>query len=98
MSRSLIFRPRARTDLDAAYAWYEARPAGRGDDFLTEFRSAADLVRQHPDRYGVAYRGLRAAPLPRSKYVVYYRLDPTEVVVVAVLHTRADLRRLRGRR
>ena len=60
MSLPLAISYEAREDVDAAYLWYEAQQAGRGDEFYAEFRGQAEQVRQAPEVYG---RGLRRSPL-----------------------------------
>jgi plasmid stabilization system protein ParE len=98
MSLPYDFLPSAREDVSDAYFWYESYAAGRGDQFLRELHAHATDVCSMPELYGRAHSGLRAAPLPVSKYILYYRIDPAQVTVVAVLHERADPRKLRGRR
>src|SRR2546423_891309 len=92
MSLPVVITPDARDDIDAAHAWYEAQQLGRGDDFLTELRAHLVEIGQFPLLHGRVSRQTRAAPLPTSRYVVYYRVEPNEVVVTAVQHARANPR------
>lgn len=98
MSLPVVVTPDARDDIDAAHAWYEAQEPGRGDDFLIELRDRLADIGQFPLAHGRVSRKARAARLPMSQYVVYYRVEPNEVVVTAVQHARADPRKWRRRK
>jgi plasmid stabilization system protein ParE len=92
MSLSYLIKPAARIDIDAAYDWYEVQQAGRGGAFLNELYAKLSEVRQTPLLFGLVSRKVRAAQLPHSQYVLYYEVEPNQVVVTAVLHTRANPR------
>ncbi|MBY0514309.1 MAG: type II toxin-antitoxin system RelE/ParE family toxin [Gemmataceae bacterium] len=92
MSFPYLIKPDARSDLDRAYRWYEAQQAGRGYDFLVEFRDRLSEVCQTPFQYGRVRGRTRAAPLPYSHYIIYYRVEPNLVTVLAVAHSRANPR------
>lgn len=92
------YRLKAREDIDEAYHWYEAQQAGRGEEFLRELAARVDDVCAAPDLFGRVRGDVRAVPLPKSKYVVYNRVDGGRVVVLAVQHAHADPRRWQGRR
>lgn len=88
MSLPFIIRPLARTDIDAAYDWYEAQQLGRGDEFLVELYERIHDVCETPELYGRVLRKTRAARLHRSKYIIYYRIEMNRVIVSAVQHAR----------
>ena len=90
MSLDYLVLPDARDDIDNAYAWYEAQTVGRGDQFLTELHEIIATLRATPERYGFVSEPLRAAPLPNSKYIVYYTIEPSRIEVVGVIHANAD--------
>ena len=98
MSTPVVVTPGARDDIDDAHDWYENQQAGRGDAFLDELRDQLDRIGQSPHQYGLVNRNTRAALLPVSKYVVYYRIGPNEVVVTAVQHANADPRKWQRRK
>ncbi len=93
MSLDYLILPEAREDIDDAYAWYEAQTVGRGDEFLTELYTVIGTLRSTPELYGYAFDALRAAPLPASKYIVYYTVEADRVELVGVKHAAADLRK-----
>ena len=55
-------------------------------------------IQADPEHFGRHRGETRAAPLPKSHFIVYYRIYPDSVAVIAVQHERANPRRLRGRK
>jgi len=90
MRLPLIFRRPARIEFDEATDWYEARRSGLGADFVAEVRRVLEIIVAQPDRFPIEARDVRAAPLSRFPYCIYYRVRPQRVVVIAVFHTSRD--------
>jgi plasmid stabilization system protein ParE len=88
MSASVIYLAEAQEDVDAAYADYEQRRLGLGDRFLEQLRLRVEVISDNPLLYGVLRDEVRAAPLRRFPYVVYYRFEAGTVHILAVLHGR----------
>ena len=86
----LEFRPRAKLDLDDAYAWYEAQHPGLGDSFLAEVETALEGIREHPESFAQIERNARRALLRRFPYGVYFVVEDAKVVVFAVYHFKRD--------
>jgi plasmid stabilization system protein ParE len=97
MSLPVVYLPEAQDDVDAAYADYERRLAGLGDRFLEALRDKVDQIRANPALYGVLHQDVRAAPLRRFPYVVYYRAEASRVVIIAVQHGRRSSQAWQGR-
>jgi plasmid stabilization system protein ParE len=97
MTVPVVYLPEAYDDIDAAYATYEQQATGLGDRFLDALRVHVERIQAHPMLYGVYYQDVRAAPLRRFPYVVYYRLQASRVLIVAVQHGRRSSRAWRGR-
>jgi plasmid stabilization system protein ParE len=97
MSPPVVYLPQAEDDIDAAWAAYERRLAGLGNQYLVELRNQVDRIQANPKMYGVLYRDVRAAPLRRFPYVVYYQVKPGHVLVIAVQHGRRSSRTWQGR-
>jgi plasmid stabilization system protein ParE len=98
MSLPIALTPDARDDIDDARAWYEVQQTGRGDAFLDEVRDQLTVIEQNPHQYGLVSRKVRAAPLPASKYIIYYRIETNQVVVTAVMHASANPRNWQRRK
>ncbi|WP_084184772.1 type II toxin-antitoxin system RelE/ParE family toxin [Desulfonatronum thiodismutans] len=73
--------------LDAA-AYYEDRVDGLGRDFLDSIALAIKDIGDFPERWPVVRREVRRSLVSRFPYSLFYRVDPDEVIVLAVAHQR----------
>jgi len=73
--------------LDAA-RYYEEQAPGLGKEFLQKLESAFDDIAANPERWAVIRHEVRRRLIHRFPYAVLYRVEPTEVVVLAVAHLR----------
>lgn len=92
MSASLVYLPAAKTDIAYAHAAYERRQAGLGDRFLEQLWHRCQVIADNPQLYAIIRDGIRAAPVGRFPYVVYYRFENGTIYVSAVLHGHQDPR------
>ena len=90
MSLTVIFRAVAEAEYVGAIAYYEAQQPGLGPDFEAEVLAVLDTVANQPDRYPIAYRDTREAPVGRFPYCVYYRVRADRLIVLAVFHQSRD--------
>lgn len=98
MSLAHEFRPAANADVVDAYHWYESQHPGRGDEFLVELQERVAAICASPELYGRVRGQTRAAPFQHSRYILYYRVVASLVVILAVQHAHADPGRWQGRR
>jgi plasmid stabilization system protein ParE len=97
MSVPAAYLPEAEDDIEAIHQYYEDQLAGLGEDFVEVLQEAIDLIRDNPQLYGVFRKDVRAAPLRRFPYVVYYRDRGSDILIIAVQHGRRSTRAWRGR-
>jgi plasmid stabilization system protein ParE len=90
VSWPLIINPLAEDDMNSAKDWYDSRQIGLGDEFLAEVNATLNRLRAQPQVHQLVHGQLRRAVLKRFPYLVIYRIDPTQVTVVAVPHGRSD--------
>ena len=90
MNTPVILRPEATQDLQDARNWYEGQRIGLGNTFAARAADTLDRLGSLPELYGVVWQDVRAAPIRRHPYIIYYRVHPDLVEVLAVLHARRD--------
>ena len=83
----LVVRPEALDDLRAVMRWYDDHRLGLSMEFMLRFEAAVDSIAVRPRSFPIRSRRVRRALLRRFPYAVYFRIDPTEIVVLAVAHT-----------
>lgn len=90
MSRPVIVRPEADRDVLESRDWYEERLEGLGFRFASHDATAIERLGELPELFGEVGPGVRAAPVKRFKHIVYYRVLPDRLDVLAVLHSARD--------
>lgn len=90
MSVPVAVLPEARQDILDGRAFFERNSPGTGAAFAAEVLAVLDRIADQPEMYGEAGPGVRAAGARRFGYVVYYRVGPAGVEVLAVLHGGRD--------
>jgi toxin ParE1/3/4 len=95
---SLVVRPAAEADLQEAYNWYEQRQKGLGTEFLDCVQEAFEKITQKPDLGFLVHKTMRRARVRRFPYGVFYLVDGSTIIVVAVMHGRRSPRQWKSRR
>ena len=98
MTPPLTLRPVARAEMEEAYAWYEERRPGLGEEFLTAVREALATVEEAPRRYPVIRRDIRRALLHRFPFSILYIAEPDATVVLGCFHGKRNPQRWHDRR
>lgn len=97
MSRRLLVRPEAETDLSAAFVWYESRRSKLGDEFLAEVEDCFARIAELPESFPQLHGRYRRALMRRFPYKIFYVIEPEFISVVAVLHGARHPTRWRSR-
>ena len=90
MTRAVVLRRAARREFDDAAVWYEERRIGLGAEFTAEIERALGLVADNPERFPVMHRDVRCVRARRFPYSVFFRVETTRIVVLAVFHARRN--------
>jgi plasmid stabilization system protein ParE len=86
----VIFTPGATDDVAEAYAWYEEREPGLGEDFLRCVEACLMLVLRNPRLFPCALDDFRRALIRRFPFEIFYELTPEGLVVYSVFHCSQD--------
>lgn len=97
MNLGAVFRPEAVADVVEARGWYEEQHPGLGDAFAASVEEIVNRMKSMPRMYPVAHREVRRGKLRKFPYLVYYRVHPNKVEVLAILHGSRDPRLWRER-
>jgi plasmid stabilization system protein ParE len=97
MAAELIVAPEAEQDLAEAYAWYELRRVGLGEEFLTSVDASIHAICRAPEMHELVHENYRRALVRRFPYAVFYEYADGLVTVYCVFHTARDPGRLRQR-
>jgi plasmid stabilization system protein ParE len=86
----VVYRPNVGRDLAAGSAYYEGQSAGLGEQFLSAASASFDAIARYPEMFGRVHGSTRRALVSRFPYAVFYRVETSRIVVLAVLHTARD--------
>lgn len=88
MSRRLIVRREAETDLTDAALWYDSREPGLGLDLTSEIHFAIARILKNPESFTRVRRNpeVRRVLTRRFPYRIFFVVRPDAIVVFAVLH------------
>ncbi len=84
----VIFLPEAEKEMFEAAKYYESQAADLGIDFLSEAERAVGSIAELPLTWPVIEGEMRRRLVGRFPFGILYRIEPDEIVVVAVAHLR----------
>lgn len=92
---NLRFSPDARSDLTAAYDWYNRQRLGLGEDFLQAVQARVAAVAEWPLQFPMletkSERHFRYSLVRRFPYRIVFEIQRDDtVIVLAVAHTSRD--------
>ncbi len=90
MAAELVIAPEAERDLADAFAWYETRRVGLGEESLGCVDPCTEAIRHTPDMYVLVHASFRRGLARRFPHAVFYEHVEDVVTVYAVLHTSRD--------
>ncbi|MEI6827470.1 MAG: type II toxin-antitoxin system RelE/ParE family toxin [Desulfuromonadales bacterium] len=97
VSHRVVVRSKAEADMTAAAKWYEEQSPGLGTEFLRAVEGCIATVARNPAMFPVMYRNVRRALFRRFPYGVFFLLADDCITIIACLHGRQDLNRLKRR-
>ena len=97
MAAELILAPEAEQDLAEAYAWYEGRRIGLGEEFLSCVDACIEAICRTPEMHAFVHETYRRGLVRRFPYAVFYEYTEGTVTVYGVFQTSRDPDRWRQR-
>ncbi|MFN2316347.1 MAG: type II toxin-antitoxin system RelE/ParE family toxin [Gemmatimonadales bacterium] len=84
--RQLLVRPIARAEIEAAFDWYLERSAAVASQFLDAIDGGLTRITEMPEAQAIIRGRLRRVLLHRFPYAIYYKVYPSRISVVGVIH------------
>ena len=88
MSLALIVQPSAKRDIAEAAAYYAQY--GKVEAFITALDQALAQIADRPLMYPIVYEDVRRALVRRFPYSVFFIVERTRAIVLAVHHQHRD--------
>ena len=90
MVAELIIASETEQDVQEAYAWYEGRRIGLGEELLSCIDACIEAIRRTPEMHAVAHESYRRGLVRHFPYAVFYEHAEGAVTVYGVFHTSRD--------
>jgi plasmid stabilization system protein ParE len=84
--KPLRFHPQAEQELAESVKFYNSRVPGLGNEFFATVESGAKEIQKDPLRRPIRPDGTRKLKLQRFPYLLIYRDEPTQILIVSVAH------------
>ena len=84
--QEIIVRREAQFDVQEAFDYYEEKSKGLGLEFMRSMDAALQSVKRNPTSYQKIYKEPRRLLLRKFPYALFYLVEETRVIVIAVLH------------
>lgn len=97
MTHIIRLREEAERDLADAALWYEQQRARLGHEFLDDVQSVMDRMAEEPLAFPIVHRNTRRTVLNRFPFCIYFIVEQSTIVVLAVIHGSRHPRRWKGR-
>jgi ParE toxin of type II toxin-antitoxin system, parDE len=89
MKLSISIVPKAEEDILESIDWYNQEKSNLGFEFYDQLTEAIGTIEQSPKLFAVRFKTVRAAPLKRFPFLIYYKILESEnrVIILGALHT-----------
>jgi plasmid stabilization system protein ParE len=86
MSFVIRLTKEAKVDLTEASSWYEVQQTGLGDELVSAVDQTLDRIKFSPLVFPMVYGDIRRALAPRFPYDIFYLIEHSEIIVLAIIH------------
>lgn len=97
MSRNIRLRDEAENDIREAASWYESQRLRLGHEFLDAVEASFTSISDNPLQFPILHRSTRRALLSRFPFGVFFRIEGSTIIVMAVMHASRSPGRWRER-
>jgi len=86
--RTVRFHPEASTELEAVATYYEGKRPGLGALFIVEAKKSRNRIVELPAAAREVRGAIRRRSIHRFPYFIYYAIEESEIIIIAVAHKR----------
>ena len=90
---------KAQSDIETAFDWYNEQVPKLGLKYLNTIEKRLDFIMSFPfaSPMTLDYESVRYTLLIDYPFVIYYKIEPNLIVIIAVLHTSQNMEKLKLR-
>jgi hypothetical protein len=84
----VVFLPEAEMEMLESAKFYESQATSLGVEYISGVEYAVTAIAESPTTWPIIEGELRRRLVRRFPFGILYRIEPTEIVIVAVSHLR----------
>jgi len=84
--KPIIFLPPAEEEMLEAASYYESKAENLGRRYIFEIERSKNIIINNPELYPILKYNIRRCIVRRFPYGILYKIDPKEIVIVAIMH------------
>jgi toxin ParE1/3/4 len=84
----IVLQTPAEADFDEAADWYERQETGLGLTFIRRVHDTLESIASRPSFFPIVLEDIHRAKVRRFPYLIFYRLETQQIVVLAIVHGR----------
>jgi plasmid stabilization system protein ParE len=87
MAFKVGFLPRAETEVNDAFLWYESKSSGLGEKFFEAVENKIKAIKQNPYQFPIGRSGFRKAIVKLYPYIILFKISGEAIIIHSVFHT-----------
>lgn len=87
---NIVFKSEVYEDIKVAYDWYESQRMGLGEDFLLILEESYAKISRNPNAYQQIHKIVRRKLVRRFPYGIFFILQGSKVIILAIMHTKRN--------
>ena len=91
ITRQIIVRPEAETEVQQAFGWYQEQSEGLGLEFLRAIDACLSGITRNPFAYTIIkVPNVRRALVRRFPYALFYLVNDEAIVLIAIFNVKRE--------
>jgi toxin ParE1/3/4 len=93
----VVFHPGAQEEFKEAILWYGNQQRGLEIDFIRCIDDAVQKIKRNPSLYPIEFENYRKKVVRRFPFKIIYEIIDDHIYILAVFHSRRNLKQLKIR-
>lgn len=86
MKYHIIIRKKAEEQLADAFAWYEEKRIGLGENFLFSINVALFAIEKNPNLFQKRHKNIRCALTQKFPFGIFYFVTENRIIIISIFH------------
>ncbi len=87
MRYHIVFRAKARIEIQESFDYYESKVEDLGLNFLEALEKDLNLIAQYPEQAKIVRKEFRQALIKKFPFLIIYKITESSIIIYSVFHT-----------